>query len=59
MRINLMPSHDRDMASEEFVIKLRPLLREYLYKKYPDIKLRLLEDPPGPPTQATFQMKMK
>lgn len=59
MRINLIPAHDRELSSEDFVIALRPLLSEYLYRKYPDIKLRLLEDPPGPPTQATFQMKMK
>lgn len=59
MRINLIPSHDRDMTSEEFVIQLRPLLSEHLRAKYNDITLRLLEDPPGPPTQATFHMKLK
>lgn len=59
MRINLIPSHDREMTSEEFVIRLRPLLSEYLRQKYNDITLRLLEDPPGPPTQATFHMKLK
>jgi len=28
-------------------------------KKYPDLKIRLLEDPPGPPVRATFLMKIK
>ena len=59
MRINLVPSHDRDMTSEEFVIRLRPLLSKYLREKYNDLTMRLLEDPPGPPTQATFHMKLK
>ena len=59
MRINLIPSHDRDISSEKFVIELRPILTEYLKSKYNDITLRLLEDPPGPPTQATFHMKLK
>jgi len=59
MRINLSPSHDRDMNSEAFVIALRPILTDYLIGKYSDITLRLLEDPPGPPTQATFHMKLQ
>lgn len=59
MRVNLIHAKNRSMKSEEYVIKIRPLLRSYLLAKYPDIKLRLLEDPPGPPTQATFHIKIK
>lgn len=59
MRINLEESKVRDMKSEAYVIAIRPLLREYLLSKYPDLKLRLLEDPPGPPTMATFHIKAK
>ncbi|EKE27478.1 MAG: hypothetical protein ACD_3C00202G0004 [uncultured bacterium (gcode 4)] len=59
MRINLLPTEDRDIKSEEFVIKIRPIIKNYLYGLYPDIKFRLLEDPPGPPTMATFHMKIK
>jgi hypothetical protein len=58
-RINLKDSKDRDITSEEYTIKIRPLLKNYLYSLYPDIKFRLLEDPPGPPTMATFQIKVK
>lgn len=47
------------IKSEEFAIQIRPLLREYLLKKYPDLNIRLLEDPPGPPVRATFMMKVK
>jgi hypothetical protein len=38
---------------------LRPKLRSYILEKYPDIKIRLLEDPPGPPVRATFLIKLK
>ncbi len=47
------------LSSEEFTIKFRPKLKKYLLSKYPDIKIRLLEDPPGPPVRATFLAKIK
>ncbi|MDD3646447.1 MAG: efflux RND transporter permease subunit [Candidatus Gracilibacteria bacterium] len=50
---------DSRIKSEKFVIELRPYLRDYLLKKYPDLQLRLLEDPPGPPVRATFLAKIK
>lgn len=59
LRINLLPKEDRSTSSEEFVMQMRPLLRDYFMKAYPDAKLRLLEDPPGPPTVATFHAKIK
>lgn len=59
MRINLSENKYRDITSEQYSIQIRPLLRNYIYKLYPDIKLRLLEDPPGPPTMATFHIKVK
>lgn len=60
-RINLVPKEEEKnrMKSEEFTIKIRPLLRAYLLEKYPDIKIRLLEDPPWPPVRATFLIKTK
>lgn len=59
MRINLQESKNRTMKSEAYVITIRPLLRNHLLEKYPDLKIRLLEDPPGPPTVATFHIKAK
>ncbi|MDD2487624.1 MAG: efflux RND transporter permease subunit [Candidatus Gracilibacteria bacterium] len=59
MRVNLLSNEEREIKSEEFVIRIRPILKNYIYKLYPDIKFRLLEDPPGPPTMATFHMKIK
>lgn len=59
MRINLKHAADREIQSEEWVIAIRPLLEDILRQRYPDIKIRLLEDPPGPPTQATLHMKIQ
>ncbi len=60
-RINLIAKEEEKnrLKSEEFAIKIRPLLRASLLAKYPDIKIRLLEDPPWPPVRATFLIKTK
>lgn len=60
-RINLISKDENKnrISSEEFTIKIRPLLRDYLLKKYPDLTLRLLEDPPGPPVKASFNILVK
>ncbi|MDQ1344037.1 MAG: hypothetical protein QG650_757 [Patescibacteria group bacterium] len=57
LRITL--SEKRELSSEEYVIRIRPIVREKLLAAYPDAKIRLLEDPPGPPTMATFHVKLK
>lgn len=57
LRVNL--SEEREISSEEYVIRVRPTLRDRFLEKYPDAKIRLLEDPPGPPTMATFHVKLK
>ena len=61
MRINLVPKEvmKERINSENFTIQLRPLLRNFILEKFPDIKLRLLEDPPGPPVRATFLAKIQ
>ncbi len=66
MRINLLSSEKYEEKfnknrynSEKITIDLRPKLREFLLEKYPDIKIQLLEDPPGPPVKATFLIKLK
>ncbi len=60
-RINLLKKEEypQRIKSENYTFRIRPLLREYLLKKYPDITLRLLEDPPWPPVRATFMIKLK
>jgi multidrug efflux pump subunit AcrB len=59
LRVNLKPAAERSASSEEYVIRVRPILREKILSAFPDATLRLLEDPPGPPTMATFHMKIK
>ena len=46
IRINLLPKDQRTLSSEEYTIRLRPLLRDTLLTRYPDARIRLLEDPP-------------
>lgn len=60
-RINLISKEKekKRLKSEYYTFQIRPLLYDYLLEKYPDIKLRLLEDPPGPPVRATFMIKLK
>ncbi|MDD2745577.1 MAG: efflux RND transporter permease subunit, partial [Candidatus Gracilibacteria bacterium] len=59
LRINLIGAKERSLSSEKFVIAVRPLLRAKLLEQFPDATLRLLEDPPGPPTIATLHIKAK
>ncbi len=58
-RINLIPTDQRDISSEQFAIEFRPLLRQYILSKYPNAKIRLLEDPPGPPVRATYMLAVQ
>ncbi len=46
-------------TSETYTIQIRNKLREYVLEKYPDLKIKLLEDPPGPPVMATFMINIK
>lgn len=65
-RINLyskeeykLKNNSARISSEEYTIELRQRIREYLLEKYPDIKIKLLEDPPWPPVISTFSAKIK
>jgi len=65
-RVNLLPPKEYKEkygktrpSSENFTIQIRPKFKKFLLEKYPDIKIKLLEDPPGPPVRSTFLMKIK
>ena len=60
-RINLISKDENKnrIKSEDFVLKIRPILRENILKKYPNLTLRLLEDPPWPPVKATFMVSIQ
>lgn len=55
LRVNLTPAAERDRSSTDIVTKIRLDLKE----KLPEVTaaVRLMEDPPGPPVQATLVAK--
>jgi multidrug efflux pump subunit AcrB len=52
IRVNLVDKHKRRTSSIEIVRNLRPKVDE-IGGCYPDAKVRLVEDPPGPPMRAS------
>ncbi len=56
LRVNLVPTDERDQSSTEIVYALRAKIIE----AYPDYEsmVRLMEEPPGPPVQATLVSKV-
>ncbi len=59
LRINLIDKTKRKLTSEKYTILLRKNLEKFINEKYPDVFFRLLEDPPWPPVQATFMLKIQ
>ncbi len=57
LKINLTHHSTRDITSEQLVLDLRDNLAEEL-KQYPDVKTKLIEDPPGPPVLSTYLTKI-
>ena len=57
LKINLTHHKKRDITSEQIVLDLRYKLLEEL-RRYPDIKIKLIEDPPGPPVLSTYLTKI-
>lgn len=47
------------ITSEIYTFTIREDFRKYMFEKYPDVKIKLLEDPPGPPVESTFMLKIK
>ncbi len=52
IRVNLTDKHARRASSIAIVRKLRPAL-EAVCARHPGARIRLVEDPPGPPVRAT------
>jgi multidrug efflux pump subunit AcrB len=52
IRVNLMDKKDRSISSITLVQELRPEV-EKIQARYPKSLIQLVEDPPGPPVQAT------
>jgi multidrug efflux pump subunit AcrB len=59
-KINLTSTQKRDLKSEEIVVNLRKRFKEEgFFNKYPDLKVKFIEDPPGPPVQSTYLVKIQ
>jgi len=62
LRVNLTQPEDRRISSEDLVAEMRDnfysdaKIQEFYNEGY---VLRFIEDPPGPPVQSTFVMKIK
>lgn len=52
IRVNLVDKHDRSESSITLVRDLRPKI-DAIRARYPGARVRLVEDPPGPPVRAT------
>ena len=52
LRVNLVDKYERDLTSIEIVQALRSPVAK-IASHYPDSVIQIVEDPPGPPVQAT------
>ncbi len=59
LRVNLVDKDRRKISSIDWTLKFRNYLEKEIRKKYPDAKIRVLEDPPGPPVRASFMLKIQ
>lgn len=59
MRINFVDNRQREISSERRVIENRNKIKDFVTKNNPQASVRILEEPPGPPTQATYQLKIQ
>ncbi len=58
LKVNLTHSDKRASASEDVAITFREQLITKLYE-FNDAKIKIVEDPPGPPVRSTFYVKLK
>lgn len=58
LKVNLTHPNDRKQKSEGLVIELRKKLMKDI-EKYPNLRMKLVEDPPGPPVLSTFLIKIQ
>jgi hypothetical protein len=59
MRIDFIDKSERDIFSEKRVIINRNKIRNFIKEYNPEASIRILEEPPGPPTQSTYQLKIQ
>jgi len=59
LRLNLTDKNNRKLSSIDFSSELRPYIEDKIWKKYPDAKIRVLEDPAGPPVRSAYMLKVE
>ena len=59
LRVNLIDKNKRDLSSIDFTMKIRDILEKKVWEKYPDAKIRVLEDPAWPPVRASFMLRIQ
>lgn len=57
IKANLISHEMRDLKSEDIAQEFR-LRTQEIISQYPDLTVRIVEDPPGPPVLATFLIKV-
>lgn len=58
IKVNLSHHDNREIKSEKLVQELRPRIYDFL-KDEKEVKIKLIEDPPGPPVMSTMLVKVK
>jgi multidrug efflux pump subunit AcrB len=58
LKVNLTHPDTRTEQSEQIVERLRPRLQQ-LFATEPDLRVKLVEDPPGPPVLATLLARVQ
>lgn len=61
IRVGLTEPESRNVKSEEIVLKLRPEVLKDVPNLIPDtpVKLKFVEDPPGPPVRSTLLVRVQ
>lgn len=59
LRVGLLPDEERDITSEDIVLKMRPELLKLSEVSNNQVVLKLVEDPPGPPVLSTMLMRFQ
>ncbi len=58
IRVGLLADTERDTISEQIVFQVRQELKTII-KEYPGTKVKLIEDPPGPPVMSTYLVRVE
>lgn len=61
LRVGLSKDKSARLTSEDMVLKLRPMLNQHVQKEFAGeiVKLKLIEDPPGPPVLSTYLVRVQ